>query len=142
MLLRNVFLLLILLVAATGSTRADESCQLWLKYDRIADMVVRQQYLHSAQLITGAGTTVLQAASGELQRGLNRLLRQAVSGAAAAGSRTSGIVLRIDKQASTNKQLLRAEGYRIFSEKDLLIMGRTTPRRLCAAVATYPPWTR
>ena len=117
MLLRSVFFLLLLAVAAVAPARADDGYRLWLKYDRLADAAARQQYLRSAQFIASAGTSpVLRAASGELQRGLGGLLGQPVPVVAMAGARTGGIVLRVDKQASANGQPLKAEGYRLFSE--------------------------
>ncbi len=137
MLLRNVFLLLLLLVAAAAPSRADDGYRLWLKYDRISEAATRQQYLRSAQFVASAGATpVLRAASGELQRGLSGLLGQAVPVVAAAGSRTGGIVLRVDAQASANGQPLKPEGYHIFSEKNnLVITGRTDRAVLYGAFA-------
>jgi alpha-glucuronidase len=117
MLHRNVFLLLLLVVAATLRSRADDGYRLWLKYDRIADAAPRQQYQRAAQFIASPGATpVLRAATGELHRGLSGLLGQAVPVVATAGSRTGGIVLRVDAKASANGQPLKPEGYHIFSE--------------------------
>jgi alpha-glucuronidase len=137
MLLRNVFLVFSLTVAAASPTRADDGYRLWLKYDRVADAAARQQYLRNAQFIASLGTTpTLRAASGELQRGLSGLLGQAVPVVATAGSRTGGVVLRVDAQASANAQPLKAEGYRIFSEKNnLVITGRTDRAVLYGAFA-------
>ncbi|HET9503650.1 MAG TPA: alpha-glucuronidase family glycosyl hydrolase [Hymenobacter sp.] len=137
MLLRNVFLLFVLTVAAAAPTRADDGYRLWLKYDRVADAAARQQYLRSAQFIASPGTSpTLRAASSELQRGLSGLLGQAVPVVATAGSRTGGVVLRVDAQASANGQPLKAEGYRIFSEKNnLVITGRTDRAVLYGAFA-------
>jgi alpha-glucuronidase len=79
---------------------------------------------------------VLRAAAGELQRGLSGLLGQAVPVVAAAGSRTGGIVLRVDAKASANGQPLKPEGYHIFSEKqNLVITGRTDAAVLYGAFA-------
>jgi alpha-glucuronidase len=137
MLHRNVFLLLLLVVAATLRSRADDGYRLWLKYDRIADAAPRQQYQRAAQFIANPGTTpVLRAAAGELQRGLSGLLGQAVPVVAAAGSRTGGIVLRVDAKASANGQPLKPEGYHIFSEKqNLVITGLTDAAVLYGAFA-------
>ena len=137
MLLRNVFLLLLLLVAAAAPSRADDGYRLWLKYDRIADIATRRQYQRNAQFIASAGATpTLRAANAELQRGLGGLLGQAVPVLAAAGSRTGGIVLRVDAQASASGQPLKPEGYRIFSEKNnLIITGRTDRAVLYGAFA-------
>ncbi len=137
MLLRNVFLLFVLTVASAAPTRADDGYRLWLKYDRVADAAVRQQYLRSAQFIASSSTTpTLRAASGELQRGLSGLLGQAVPVVATAGSRTGGVVLRVDAQASASGQPLKAEGYRIFSEKNnLVVTGRTERAVLYGAFA-------
>ncbi len=137
MLHRNVFLLLLLVVAATLRSRADDGYRLWLKYDRIADAAPRQQYQRAAQFIANPGTTpVLRAAAGELQRGLSGLLGQVVPVVAAAGSRTGGIVLRVDAKASANGQPLKPEGYHIFSEKqNLVITGRTDAAVLYGAFA-------
>jgi alpha-glucuronidase len=137
MLLRSVFLLFVLAVASAAPARADDGYRLWLKYDRVADATVRQQYLRSAQFIASPGTTpTLRAASSELQRGLSGLLGQAVPVMATAGSRTGGVVLRVDAQASANGQPLKAEGYRIFSEKNkLVITGRTDRAVLYGAFA-------
>jgi alpha-glucuronidase len=136
-LLRNVFLLLLLTVAAVAPARADDGYRLWLKYDRISDAAARQQYLRSAQFVASPGTTpTLQAASRELQRGLSGLLGQAVPAVATAGTRTGGIVLRVDAQASAGGQPLKAEGYRVFSEKNnLVITGRTDRAVLYGAFA-------
>ncbi|MGI4875457.1 MAG: alpha-glucuronidase family glycosyl hydrolase [Janthinobacterium lividum] len=136
MLLRNVFLLL-LLVAAARPSRADDGYRLWLKYDRVADAGQRQQYQRAAQFVASTGTTpVLQAAASELQRGLSGLLGQPVPVVAAAGSRTGGIVLRVDAQASAAGQPLKAEGYRISPEKNnLVITGRTDRAVLYGAFA-------
>jgi alpha-glucuronidase len=136
MLLRNVFLLLIT-VAAVAPVRADDGYRLWLKYDRVADAAARQQYVRSVQFIASAGATpTLRAASGELQRGLSGLLGQSVPVVAVAGSRTGGIVLRVDAQASAGVQPLKAEGYRIFSEKNnLVVTGRTDRAVLYGAFA-------
>jgi alpha-glucuronidase len=137
MLRRNVFLLLLLVVAATLRSRADDGYRLWLKYDRIAEAAPRQQYQRAAQFISNSGTTpVLRAAAGELQRGLSSLLGQSVPVVAAAGSRTGGIVLRVDAKASANGQALKPEGYHIFSEKqNLVITGRTDAAVLYGAFA-------
>jgi alpha-glucuronidase len=137
MLHRNVFLLLLLVVAATLRSRADDGYRLWLKYDRIADAAPRQQYQRAAQFIANPGTTpVLRAAAGELQRGLSGLLGQAVPVITAVGSRTGGIVLRVDAKASANGQPLKPEGYHIFSEKqNLVITGRTDAAVLYGAFA-------
>jgi alpha-glucuronidase len=137
MLLRNVLLLLVLATATAAPSRADDGYRLWLKYDRVADATARQQYLRNAQFIASPGTTpTLRAASGELQRGLSGLLGQAVSVVATAGSRTGGVVLRVDAQAGANGQPLKAEGYRIFSEKNnLVITGRTDRAVLYGAFA-------
>jgi alpha-glucuronidase len=137
MLPRNVFLLLLLVVAATLRSRADDGYRLWLKYDRIADAAPRQQYQRAAQFIANSGTTpVLRAAAGELQRGLSGLLGQAVPVITAVGSRTGGIVLRVDAKASANGQPLKPEGYHIFSEKqNLVITGRTDAAVLYGAFA-------
>jgi alpha-glucuronidase len=137
MLPRNVFLLLLLVVAATLRSRADDGYRLWLKYDRIADAAPRQQYQRAAQFIANPGTTpVLRAAAGELQRGLSGLLGQAVPVITAVGSRTGGIVLRVDAKASANGQPLKPEGYHIFSEKqNLVITGRTDAAVLYGAFA-------
>jgi alpha-glucuronidase len=137
MLLRSVFLLFVLAVASAAPARADDGYRLWLKYDRVADATARQQYLRSAQFIASPGTTpTLQAASGELQRGLSGLLGQAVPVMATAGSRTGGVVLRVDAQASANGQPLKAEGYRIFLEKNnLVVTGRTDRAVLYGAFA-------
>jgi alpha-glucuronidase len=137
MLLRSVFLLFSLTVAAAAPTRADDGYRLWLKYDRVADAAARQQYLRSAQFIASPGTTpTLRAASGELQRGLSGLLGQAVPVVATAGSRTGGVVLRVDTQASAGGQPLKAEGYRIIEEKNnLVITGRTDRAVLYGAFA-------
>jgi alpha-glucuronidase len=136
-LLRNVFLLLLLAVAAVAPARADDGYRLWLKYDRIADAAARQQYLRSAQFITSASTSpILRAANGELQRGLSGLLGQAVPVLTTAGTHTGGVVLRVDKQASANGQPLKPEGYRIHSEKNnLVITGRTDAAVLYGAFA-------
>jgi alpha-glucuronidase len=93
--------------------------------------------LHSAQFIASPGTTpTLRAASGELQRGLSGLLGQAVPVVATAGSRTGGVVLRVDAQASAGGQPLKADGYRIFSEKNnLIVTGRTERAVLYGAFA-------
>jgi alpha-glucuronidase len=137
MLLRSVFLLFVLAVASAAPARADDGYRLWLKYDRVADATARQQYLHSAQFIASPGTTpTLRAASGELQRGLSGLLGQAVPVVATAGSRTGGVVLRVDAQASAGGQPLKADGYRIFSEKNnLIVTGRTERAVLYGAFA-------
>jgi alpha-glucuronidase len=137
MLRRNVFLLLLLVVAATLRSRADDGYRLWLKYDRIAEAAPRQQYQRAAQFISNSGTTpVLRAAAGELQRGLSGLLGQSVPVVSAAGSRTGGIVLRVDAKASANGQPLKSEGYHIFSEKqNLVITGRTDAAVLYGAFA-------
>jgi alpha-glucuronidase len=137
MLPRNVFLLLLLVVATTFRSRADDGYRLWLKYDRIADAAPRQQYQRAAQFIANPGTTpVLRAAAGELQRGLSGLLGQAVPVVAAAGSRTGGIVLRVDAKASASGQPLKPEGYHIFPEKqNLVITGRTDAAVLYGAFA-------
>jgi alpha-glucuronidase len=137
MLHRNVFLLLLLVVAATLRSRADDGYRLWLKYDRIADAAQRQQYQRAAQFIANSGTTpVLRAAAGELQRGLSGLLGQAVPVITAVGSRTGGIVLRVDAKASANGQPLKPEGYHIFSEKqNIVITGRTDAAVLYGAFA-------
>ncbi|MVN76720.1 alpha-glucuronidase [Hymenobacter sp. HMF4947] len=137
MLLRNVFLLLLLVVAAASSSRADDGYRLWLKYDRIADAAPRQQYQRAAQFIASSGTTPgVRTAAAELQRGLSGLLGQAVPVVAAAGSRTGGIVLRVDAQASAGGQALKPEGYHIFSEKNnLVITGRTDRAVLYGAFA-------
>jgi alpha-glucuronidase len=137
MLPRNVFLLLLLVVAATLRSRADDGYRLWLKYDRIADAAPRQQYQRAAQFIANPGTTpVLRAAASELQRGLSGLLGQAVPVITAVGSRTGGIVLRVDAKASANGQPLKPEGYHIFSEKqNLVITGRTDAAVLYGAFA-------
>ncbi|WP_151088651.1 alpha-glucuronidase family glycosyl hydrolase [Hymenobacter baengnokdamensis] len=136
MLLRSVFLLL-LLVSAVAPSRADDGYRLWLKYDRIADAPTRQQYQRAAQFIASPGASpVLRAASTELQRGLSSLLGQAVPILAAPGTRTGGIVLRVDKAARANGQSLKPEGYRIFSEKNnLVITGRTDAAVLYGAFA-------
>jgi alpha-glucuronidase len=137
MLHRNVFLLLLLVVAATLRSRADDGYRLWLKYDRIADAAQRQQYQRAAQFIANSGTTpVLRAAAGELQRGLSGLFGQTVPVITAVGSRTGGIVLRVDAKASANGQPLKPEGYHIFSEKqNLVITGRTDAAVLYGAFA-------
>ncbi|MGI4819953.1 MAG: alpha-glucuronidase family glycosyl hydrolase [Janthinobacterium lividum] len=137
MLPRNVFLLLLLVVAATLRSRADDGYRLWLKYDRIADAAPRQQYQRAAQFIVNSGTTpVLRAAASELQRGLSGLFGQAVPVITAVGSRTGGIVLRVDAKASANGQPLKPEGYHIFSEKqNLVITGRTDAAVLYGAFA-------
>ncbi|QKG52591.1 alpha-glucuronidase family glycosyl hydrolase [Hymenobacter sp. BRD67] len=136
MLLRSVFLLL-LLVSAVAPSRADDGYRLWLKYDRIADALTRQQYQRAAQFIASPGTSpVLRAASTELQRGLRGLLGQAVPILAAPGTRTGGLVLRVDKAARADGQPLKPEGYRIFSEKNnLVITGRTDAAVLYGAFA-------
>jgi alpha-glucuronidase len=137
MLLRNVFLLLVLATATAAPTRADDGYRLWLKYDRVADATARQQYVRNTQFIASPGTTpTLRAASGELQRGLSGLLGQLVPVVATAGSRTGGVVLRVDAQASAGGQPLKAEGYRIFSEKNnLVVTGRTDRAVLYGAFA-------
>ena len=136
MLLRNVFLFLLCLMAADPS-RADDGYRLWLKYDRIGNTTERQQYARAAQFVASPGSTpVLHAASAELQRGLGGLVGQAVPVVASVGSRTGGIVLRVDTQASAAGQPLKAEGYRIFSEKNnLIITGRTDRAVLYGAFA-------
>ena len=137
MLRRNVLLLLLLLVAAAAPSRADDGYRLWLKYDLIREAATRQQYLRSAQFVASAGTApTLRAAADELRRGLSGLLGQAVPVVAAAGSRTGGLVLRVDAQASASGQLLKPEGYRIFSEQNnLIITGRTDRAVLYGAFA-------
>ncbi|MGI4863372.1 MAG: alpha-glucuronidase family glycosyl hydrolase [Janthinobacterium lividum] len=127
MLRRNVFLLLLLFVGAARASRADDGYRLWLKYDRMAEAAVRQQVGQRTQFIASAGTTPGQrVAADELRRGLSGLLGQAVPVVAAAGSRTGGIVLRVDAQARAQGQLLKPEGYHIFAEKNnLTITGRT-----------------
>jgi alpha-glucuronidase len=136
MLLRNVFLLLLCLLA-TSPSRADDGYRLWLKYDRISDVAVRQLYARTAQFVASSGSTpVLRAARAELQRGLGGLLGQPVPAVASAGSRTGGILLRVEAQASAASQPLKAEGYRIFSEKNnLVITGRTDRAVLYGAFA-------
>ncbi len=136
MLLRSAFLLLLLVVAAAPS-RADDGYRLWLKYDRIANATERQQYARAAQFVASPGTSaVLRAASAELRRGLGGLLGQPVPVVAAAGGRTGGVVLRVAAQASAQGQPLKPEGYRIFSEKNnLVITGRTDRAVLYGAFA-------
>ena len=136
MLLRQVFLLLLLVVAARPG-RADDGYRLWLKYDRIGEASQRQQYQRAAQFVASPGSTpVLRAAAAELQRGLSGLLGQAVPVLAAAGSRTGGVVLRVEALASAGGQPLQPEGYRILAEKqNLVITGRTDRAVLYGAFA-------
>jgi len=137
MLLRNVFLLLFTIVGVAPLSRADDGYRLWLKYDRIAEAAPRQQYARAAQFVASPGTTpVLRTAARELQLGLSGLLGQPVPVVAAAGSRTGGIVLRVEPQASAQGQLLQAEGYHLFTEKNnLVIAGRTDRAVLYGAFA-------
>ena len=137
MLLRNVLLLLLIFAGTATVGRADDGYRLWLKYDRVADAAARQQYARAAQFVASPGTTpVLQAAAAELQRGLGGLLGQPVPVVAAAGSRTGGIVLRVTAPASPADQALGGEGYRIFAEKqNLVVAGRTDRAVLYGAFA-------
>ncbi len=137
MLLRNVFLLLLCLVAATPRSRADDGYRLWLKYDRVANIAERQAYARALRFVASPGATpVLRAASGELRRGLGGLLGQPVPVVAAAGRRTGGVVLRVDAQASAGGQPLKPEGYRIVEEQhNLVITGRTDRAVLYGAFA-------
>jgi alpha-glucuronidase len=135
-LLRNV-LLLLLFVSAAAPSRADDGYRLWLKYDRMDNAAERQQVARAAQFVASPGSTpVLRAASAELTRGLSGLLGQPVPVVASAGSRTGGIVLRVDAAASAAGQPLKAEGYHIFPEKNnLVITGRTDRAVLYGAFA-------
>ena len=137
MLFRNVLLLLLCLVAATPRSWADDGYRLWLKYDKLPNATERQAYARALQFVASPGTTpVLRAASAELQRGLSGLLGQSVPVVAAAGSRTGGVVLRVDAQASAGGQLLKPEGYRLSTEKNnLVITGRTDRAVLYGAFA-------
>ena len=125
MLLRNV-LLLFLLAGVARPSRADDGYRLWLKYDRVAETGLRQQYQAAARFVASPGSTpVLQAAATELGRGLRGLLGEPVLQLAAAGGRTGGIVLRV---AAAGNEQLGSEGYRIFSENKNLIISAATDR--------------
>jgi len=126
MLLRNVLLLVLCALGAILPGRADDGYRLWLKYDRVAEAGLRQQYQAAARFVASPDNTpVLRAASAELRQGLSGLLGQAVPALGAPGTHTGGIVLRV---GTAGNGQLRPEGYRIFPENNNLVISSPTDR--------------
>ncbi len=116
-------LLLLVFVAAAHRSVADDGYRLWLKYDRLADAGQRAQYQKAARFIAVAGSgPVLRTAAAELQRGLQGLLGQPVPVQASAGAPGGGIVLKVDRSAIDASTPNAAEGYRIYAEKNNLVV--------------------
>lgn len=132
MLLRTLLLLLCLITAAT-SGRADDGYRLWLKYDRLPE-APRKQYAAAAKFVAVSGqSATLRAAATELQTGLQGLLGQAVPVLQDAKGQTGGIILKVDAAADAK---LGPEGYRLHADKqNIIISGRTDAAVLYGAFA-------
>ncbi|TPG71831.1 alpha-glucuronidase [Hymenobacter nivis] len=115
--------LLLVFVAAAHRGVADDGYRLWLKYDRLADAGQCAQYQRAARFVATTGTDpVLRTAAAELQRGLQGLLGQPVPVQASMGALGGGIVLKLDRTAIDASTPNAAEGYRIYSEKNNLVV--------------------
>jgi alpha-glucuronidase len=125
MLLRAALLLLAFFVAAPRC-RADDGYRLWLKYDQLGDAPRRAEYRDAAQFIAATGSdAVLKTAAGELQRGLQGLLGQAVPvlSNVPAGNARRGILLEtISPTTISGSSQSSAEDYRIFARGPQLVV--------------------
>ena len=126
MLLRS-FLLLLVFVAASPRSKADDGYRLWRKYDLITDVAQRNAYRQAAQYVAVEGSTsaVLGTAASELQRGL---LAQPVPMVAQpqASSTKCGISLIVSPTANVPGIAQTTDGYRISSQgRDVAVTGRS-----------------
>jgi alpha-glucuronidase len=106
--------ILLLLIATSSIAKADDGYRLWLKYDLIEDISVREKYIQSAKFISVISNgTVAKTASEELQTGLQGLLGVSIPIISTPGTRNGGIILDILKPADPAAGSLNAEGYHI-----------------------------
>ncbi|WP_432207207.1 alpha-glucuronidase family glycosyl hydrolase [Hymenobacter defluvii] len=123
-------LLMLLLAVGTRHAVADDGYRLWLKYDLLPDAAQRKAYQRSLRFIATEERTnpTLQAATAELQRGLNGLLGQSVPVVGRSSGKKGGIVLRVDPNvridagSGATAAALAKEGYRITTEKGNLVV--------------------
>ncbi|RTQ48997.1 alpha-glucuronidase [Hymenobacter gummosus] len=136
MALRTSLLLLCLLLGAALPGRADDGYRLWLKYNLIADAAQRKDYQKAAQFVAVSGqSATLKVAAEELQTGLQGLLGQSVPMLSDAKGKKGGIILQVDA-AAADKAGLGPDGYRIYSDKqNLIISGRRDVAVLYGAFA-------
>src|SRR5688572_25990741 len=75
--LTRLILLLFISVASSGLASADDGYRLWLRYDRVSDPAVLQQYHRAIRNIHfPAASAILLTAKKELQLGLSGLLNK------------------------------------------------------------------
>jgi alpha-glucuronidase len=113
-LLRISRCIILLFIATSSIAQTDDGYRLWLKYDLIEDISVREKYIQSAKFISVISNgTVAKTASEELQTGLQGLLGISIPIISNPGTRNGGIILNILKPADPAAVSLNAEGYHI-----------------------------
>jgi alpha-glucuronidase len=106
----------VLIVVCTTCTAAssppengDDGYQLWLKYEPVADVAAKTEYLQYSAFIGNMNAgEISKSAALELQTGLKSLLGKNIAVITAVGNRTGGIVLRLDPNG-----VIQTDGYRI-----------------------------
>lgn len=94
--------------------KADDGYRLWLKYDLIQDVNMRNQYLASSKYIATSSTDpIVKTAAQELQTGLQGLLGKSIP-INATFSETGGITLKIVSEQTQN---LGKDGFAITVQK-------------------------
>ena len=115
------FVIAVLLVGfSSGSARAEDGYELWLRYQPVSDAVLLKQYRSSVtSLIVSGDSPTARATSSELTRGLNGLLDAAIpsaaevtnDGAVIAGTARSPIVSTLGLESDL--RAVGGEGYLI-----------------------------
>ncbi|MFN7116729.1 MAG: alpha-glucuronidase family glycosyl hydrolase [Saprospiraceae bacterium] len=102
-----------------NSVKADDGYRLWLKYDLIPDVTIRNQYLASAKYIaTVSNDAIVKTAVQELQTGLQGLLGKPIP-LYSDVTKSGGVILRILTQKDQN---IGNEGFIIKVEKGNIII--------------------
>lgn len=111
-------IILLLLLTISFASFADDGSRLWLKYDLIKDINVRNEYLKKTKFIAlNSEKPTLVKATEELKMGLNGLLNKQPSIIKNVTNQTGGIVLDISRnQALTN------DGFAIFVKNGNIII--------------------
>jgi len=104
--------------------KADDGYRLWLRYDKIADAGVRENYKKQIQFIQVIGDSpILQSARKELESGLAGFLGINISENSAENGIVAGVAESMGALVPPEKKSeLRSEGYVIFNKNNKIVV--------------------
>lgn len=121
---RTLFLFLIIIhISISKKAFADDGYRLWLKYDRIADEALRENYIRSIRFIAVSRQgEILQAAASELQTGLKGMLGVSIPIVHLPPAGQTGITLTIMAPTYPGAATAHEEGYSLSVQSGNLVI--------------------